>query len=116
MRHSQHASIDVSCHCHHISSTGTASRIKLFEAEMAANDRASALLIPHSERLDSPFNINIAPGRRVTLPPGSSYDFLRYQVNWRTSNRRPVAFEGRYEAGDFYSGTRKEFVSNITFR
>ena len=90
--------------------------IKLFEAEMAANDRAAALVIPHSERLDSPFNINIAPGRRVTLPSGSSYDFLRYQVNWRTSNRRPVAFDGRYEVGDFYSGTRQEFVSNVTFR
>ena len=37
-------------------------------------------------------------------------------MNWRTSNRRMVAFDGRYEAGDFYSGTRKEFVSNVTFR
>jgi hypothetical protein len=27
-----------------------------------------------------------------------------------------VAFDGRYEAGDFYSGTRKELVSNVTFR
>ena len=52
----------------------------------------------------------------MTLPRGAQYDFLRYQVNWRTSNRRLVAFDGRYEAGDFYSGTRKEFVNNITFR
>jgi hypothetical protein len=90
--------------------------IKLFEPELAANDRFAVLLIPHSEQLDSPFNINIAPGRRVTLPRGTSYDFFRYQVNWRTSNRRMVAFDGRYEAGDFYSGTRKELVSNVTFR
>ena len=90
--------------------------LKLFEAEMAANDRVAVLLMPRSERLDSPFNINVAPGRRVTLPRGAEYDFLRYQLNWRTSNRRVVAFDGRYEAGDFYSGTRKEFVNNITFR
>lgn len=90
--------------------------IKLFESELAANDRFGVLLVPHSERLDSPFNINISPGRRVTLPRGAAYDFLRYQVNWRTSNRRMIAFDGRYEAGDFYAGTRKEFVSNVTFR
>jgi len=90
--------------------------LKLFETELAANDRFAVLLTPRSERLDSPFTINMAPGRRVTLPRGAQYDFLRYQVNWRTSNRRPVAFDGRYEAGDFYSGTRKEFVNNITFR
>jgi hypothetical protein len=90
--------------------------LKLFETELAANDRFAVLLSPRSERLDSPFTINMAPGRRVTLPRGTQYDFLRYQVNWRTSNRRPVAFDGRYEGGDFYSGTRKEFVSNITFR
>jgi hypothetical protein len=90
--------------------------IQPFQLEMAANDRFGVLLIPRSEQLDSPFSINISPGRRVTLPRGSSYDFLRYQANWRTSNRRTVAFDGRYEAGDFYSGTRKEFVSNVTFR
>jgi hypothetical protein len=90
--------------------------LKLFETELAANDRFAVLLSPRSERLDSPFTINMAPGRRVTLPRGARYDFLRYQVNWRTSNRRPVAFDGRYEGGDFYSGSRKEFVSNVTFR
>jgi hypothetical protein len=90
--------------------------IQPFQVELAANDRFGVLVLPRSERLDLPFNINVAPGQRVTLPRGSSYDFLRYQVNWRTSNRRPVAFDGRYEAGDFYSGSRKEFVSNVTFR
>jgi hypothetical protein len=90
--------------------------IQPFQIELAGNDRFAVQLIPHSEQLDSPFNINVAPGRRVTLPLGSSYDFLRYQVNWRTSNRRTIAFDGRYEAGNFYSGTRKEFVSNVTFR
>jgi hypothetical protein len=90
--------------------------IQPFQVELAANDRFGVLLLPRSEQLDSPFSINISPGRRVTLPRGSSYDFVRYQVNWNTSNRRTVAWQGRYEAGDFYSGSRKEFVSNVTFR
>src|SRR6266850_3734667 len=90
--------------------------IQPFQVELAAGDQFGAQIMPRSERLDSPFNINISPGRRVTLPIGARYDFLRYQVNWRTANRRKVAFQGRYEAGDFYSGARKEFVSNVTFR
>ena len=90
--------------------------IEPFQIEMASQNEFGVRVMPHSERLDSPFNINISPGRRVTLPVGAQYDFLRYQVNWRTANRRKVAFEGRYEAGDFYSGARKEFVTNVTFR
>ena len=90
--------------------------IQPFQIEMAGNDRLAVQLIPSTERLDSPFNINISPGRQVTLPLGSTYNFTRYQVNWRTSNRRMIALDGRYEGGDFYSGTRKEFVSNVTFR
>ena len=90
--------------------------IQPFQVELAAGDQFGAQIMARSERLDSPFGINISPGRRVTLPIGARYDFLRYQVNWRTANRRKVAFEGRYEAGDFYGGTRDEFVTNITFR
>jgi hypothetical protein len=90
--------------------------IQPFQIEMAGNDRFAVQLMPRSEQLDSPFTINIAPGERVMLPRGASYDFLRYQVNWNTSNRRKIAWQGRYEGGDFYSGTRREFVSNITFR
>ncbi len=90
--------------------------IQPFQVDFAANDRFGMLLLPRSERLDLPFNINLGPGRRVTLPRGATYDFFRYQAYWRTSNRRTVAFDGRYEAGDFYSGTRKELVSNVTFR
>lgn len=87
-----------------------------FQIEMAQGDQFGVQVIPRSERLDSPFNINMSPGRRVTLPRGGEYDFLRYQLNWRTASRRKVAFDGRYEAGDFYSGTRRELVSNVTFR
>jgi hypothetical protein len=84
--------------------------------EMASQDQFALRIVPRSERLDSPFNINMSPSLRVTLPLGAQYDFLRYQVNWRTANRRKIAFEGRYETGDFYSGSRTELVNNVTFR
>jgi hypothetical protein len=90
--------------------------IQPFQAEFAAGDQFGVQVLPRSERLDSPFTINISPGHGVTLPAGGEYDFLRYQLNWRTSNRRTVAFDGRYEDGDFYSGKRREFVANVTFR
>jgi len=90
--------------------------IQPFQAELAPGDQFGVQVMPRSERLDSPFVINISPTEKVVLPVGSEYDFLRYQLNWRTSNRRMVAFDGRYEDGDFYSGTRREFVANVTFR
>ena len=90
--------------------------IEPFQMEMASQNEFGVRVMPRSEQLDSPFNINISAGRRVTLPRGAQYDFLRYQTYWRTANRRKVAFEGRYEAGDFYSGTRRELVTNVTFR
>jgi hypothetical protein len=87
-----------------------------FQLQLQQGDQFGTLVMPRSERLDLPFVINIAPGRRVTLPRGASYDFVRYQANWNTSNRRKVAVQGNFEAGGFYSGTRKAFVNNVTFR
>jgi hypothetical protein len=65
-----------------------------------------------SERLDAPFNVS----RTITLPTGASYDFSRYRVSGSTASRRMLAFNGRYEVGDFYSGTRSERVANLTVR
>ena len=87
-----------------------------FQLQFQQGDQFGVLVMPRSERLDLPFVINIAPGQRLTLPRGASYDFVRYQANWNTSSRRKVAVQGNYEAGGFYSGTRKAFVNNVTFR
>src|SRR5262249_24662989 len=69
--------------------------IQPFEFDLAAGDQFRIKVMPRSERLDSPFTLNISPGRRVTLPLGARYDFFRYQGFWRTSNRRKVATDGR---------------------
>jgi hypothetical protein len=64
------------------------------------------------ERLDAPFPIS----RGITLPLGAEYDFTRVRINGQTANRRMLAFNGRFETGGFYSGTRTERVANVTVR
>jgi Domain of unknown function (DUF5916) len=64
------------------------------------------------ERLDQPFTIR----RGITLPLNAEYTFTRVRGNWQTANRRVVAVGGRIEGGQFYSGTRREFVTNLTVR
>ena len=64
------------------------------------------------ERLDAPFTLS----RGITLPIGADYGFTRWRINGQTANRRVLAFNGRYEAGDFYSGSRVERVANLTLR
>jgi hypothetical protein len=87
-----------------------------FEVELQSQDTFGVQVLPGYERLDEPFVLRIAPGRRVTLPMGGAYTTTRYQVNAQTANRRVVAFDGRFETGGFYSGTRRELVMNWTVR
>jgi hypothetical protein len=66
------------------------------------------------ERLDQEFVISRNPV--ITLPRGAEYTFSRFRAWVQTANRRKLAFNGRYESGDFYSGTRIERQANITVR
>ena len=64
------------------------------------------------ERLDEPFRLT----RGITLPVGADYDFTRYQLRGQTASRRTLSFNGRYEGGGFYSGTRSERIVGLTVR
>ncbi|MGE0445135.1 MAG: DUF5916 domain-containing protein [Vicinamibacterales bacterium] len=64
------------------------------------------------ERLEAPFTIS----RGITLPMGATYNYARVRMAWQTAQRRKVAFGGRVETGQFYSGTRNEYVFNTNFR
>src|SRR6185295_9701922 len=44
------------------------------------------------------------------------YTYSRIRGTWQTANRRTIAFGGRVETGQFYSGTRTETVTNLTLR
>jgi hypothetical protein len=64
------------------------------------------------ERLDTPFAISQA----ITLPMGADYTFSRVAFSGQTANRRILAFNGRFETGGFYSGTRRQTVAGVTLR
>jgi hypothetical protein len=82
------------------------------EFNLHSQEQFGTELIWSHERLDVPFNIS----RGITLPPGAEYDFMRWRVRGGTANRRIVAVNWRYEDGDFYSGTRRQFTSTVNLR
>jgi hypothetical protein len=64
------------------------------------------------ERLDTPFAIS----QSITLPMGADYTFSRIAFSGQTANRRILAFNGRFETGGFYSGSRRQTVAGVTLR
>ena len=86
--------------------------INAIEVQTHAGDTMAFQINPTREHLDEPFTLT----RGITLPVGAEYDFTRYQFRAQTGNRRKLAVNGRYEIGDFYSGTRSEKVAGLTVR
>ncbi|MEQ1573442.1 MAG: DUF5916 domain-containing protein [Vicinamibacterales bacterium] len=86
--------------------------LQAFGAQFQSQEQFAVGIISRHERLEQPFNIS----RGITLPVGSNYDMIRVRATGQTANRRPVAINARFETGDFYSGTRREMVANLTFR
>jgi hypothetical protein len=77
-----------------------------------SQDFVFANMTHRRERLDTPFAIS----RDITLPLGAIYDSTRYRIFGRTAERRVLAVNGRFETGDFYSGTRTQRVINLNVR
>ena len=82
------------------------------QMNLHSGDNVTVATSRRYERLDAPFTLS----RGITLPVGAAFDFTRYRINGQTANRRVLAFNGRFESGDFYSGTRTERVANLTLR
>ena len=83
-----------------------------FEVQLHSQEQFGSEIIWSHERLDQPFNIS----RGITLPAGAEYSFMRWRVRGGTANRRVLAVNWRYEDGDFYSGTRRQFTSTLNVR
>jgi hypothetical protein len=79
-----------------------------FQSQEQLNIEASR----NYERLDAPFFISPT----ITLPLGAQYTFSRIAVSGQTANRRILAFNGRFETGGFYSGSRRQTVAGLTLR
>ena len=86
--------------------------LTLIGLQMQSGDNVFVNAVRRHERLDSPFTIS----RGITLPLGAQYDYNRFRVFASTANRRVLAFNGRFEFGDFYSGTRAQRNVNLTLR
>jgi uncharacterized protein DUF5916 len=86
--------------------------LTLLNVSMHSQDQFSINAISRRERLDAPFMIS----RGITLPMGAEYDYTRFRIFARTAERRVLAVNGRYETGDFYSGTRTQRQVNLTVR
>jgi len=86
--------------------------LSVFGVSTHSQDNVFVSVIHRAERLDAPFAIS----RRITLPVGAEYDFTRLRVIAQSANRRAVAVNGRFETGDFYSGTRTERQMNLSLR
>jgi len=86
--------------------------VTLFSIMMHSSDHLSINAVRRRERLDAPFQMS----RRITLPTGAEYDYSRVRIFARTADRRMLAVSGRYETGDFYSGTRTQRQLNLALR
>jgi len=84
----------------------------LLQLNLQSQDWFNMAVSNRYERLDAPFEIT----NDITLPAGASYTFNRLRMWGQTANRRVLALYGRYEVGDFYSGTRTERQANLSIR
>jgi Domain of unknown function (DUF5916) len=85
---------------------------RLLQVDLHSQDSFGILASNNYERLDQPFEMT----NEIILPMGASYSFNRYRIWGETARRRMLAFSGRYEVGDFYSGTRTERVADLAIR
>jgi hypothetical protein len=86
--------------------------LKFADVQFHSGDSFGATVSHTTEHLDEPFAIN----RSITLPLGAEYGFTRLVVRGQTANRRVLAFNGTFETGGFYSGTRQTVTGNLTLR
>jgi hypothetical protein len=84
----------------------------LFGIQLQTGDFVAFTATNRRERLDAPFAIS----RTITLPLGAEYDYSRFRINGRTAERRMLSINGRYETGQFYSGTRTQRQMNLNVR
>ena len=76
----------------------------VFQVNLHSQDSIGLLASNRRERLDGPFELT----DDIVLPMGAEYSFTRMRLFANTAGRRKLSFNGRYETGDFYSGSRNE--------
>ena len=88
--------------------------LTVLNIDFQSEDRFSFLVLPEYERLRDDFPIDVRDN--VVLPRGGEYSFVRYRLTGRTAGRRLIAVAPTLEWGGFYSGTRRQFLLDVTVR
>ena len=86
--------------------------VTLLQLNLHSQDFISLSANQQFVRLEEPFEIEDG----ITLPLGDTFTFTRFRAFGQTANRRVLAVNGRYETGDFFSGTRTEKNVTLTVR
>jgi hypothetical protein len=86
--------------------------VQLLEVQFHSQENVSVGINRTEEHLEEAFTIR----QGITLPLGSEYIYTRTWVRGQTANRRVLALSGRYETGDFFSGTRRQIVAGLNVR
>jgi hypothetical protein len=86
--------------------------IQFLEVQLHSQDNVSLGLNHTEEHLEEPFPIR----PDIILPLGAHYTYSRVWIRGQTANRRVLALNGRYETGDYYSGTRRQIVTGLNIR
>jgi hypothetical protein len=86
--------------------------ITALEVSFQSQESLRLGVVPTYERLERDFEVSDG----IVLPAGGEYEFVRFRVNAGTANRRVVSVNGAVELGDFFSGTREEYVANLSLR
>ena len=83
----------------------------LLNVNMHSGDDFSFTVTHLRERLDEEFEIHDG----VTIPIGD-YETIEWQAFLRTASKRIVSTRARASGGEFWSGTKKEYSVDLTFR
>ena len=85
---------------------------QIFYMELQTGDSIQFHVVPSYESPERDFQIS----RGVILAKDRPYSFTHGYMTILTSGRRRISANNRFEAGEFYSGTRKQWLSNLSVR
>jgi hypothetical protein len=88
---------------------------RLAELRTNTGENVSVQYVATREVVADPFEIYEDLSRRVVVPPGS-YSFGEGVVSGQTGGQRKVSIGLTYRLGDFYTGTRNNIGSQITWK
>ena len=87
-------------------------QMTVFDVNFHSGDGVRVEVTPHYERLDEDFEIT----EGIVLPIGEKYRFTRYNIGGFTADHRMFTIEPQVEFGNFFSGSRREYILEMAMR